>query len=97
MLAPKDYGLPFDEFRLHQLETALKIVAAFQRGMKLVLVQAPTGIGKTLISVLVPIMLEVNMLYTCHTKALQAQFMKDFKELGAEELTGRRNYLCYYF
>lgn len=94
MLTPRDYGLPFDEFRSHQLETALGIVAAFQRGVKLVLLQGPTGIGKTLISVLVAIMLEVNMLYTCHTKALQAQFMKDFKELGAEELTGRRNYLC---
>lgn len=94
MLTPKDYGLPFDEFRPHQLETALKIVAAFERGVKLVLLQAPTGIGKTLISVLVAVMLEVNMLYTCHTKALQAQFMKDFRELGAEELTGRRNYLC---
>lgn len=94
MLIPKDYGLPFDEFRPHQLETALRIAAAFQRGVKLVLLQAPTGIGKTLISVLVGIMLELNMLYTCHTKALQAQFMKDFKELGAEELTGRRNYPC---
>ena len=94
MLTPKDYGLPFNEFRPHQLETALKVKAAFERGVKLVLLQAPCGIGKTLISVLVTIMLEVNMLYTCHTKALQAQFMKDFEALGAEELTGRRNYPC---
>ncbi|MBA7562027.1 ATP-dependent DNA helicase DinG [subsurface metagenome] len=94
MLTPRDYDLPFDEFRPYQLETALRIVAAFQRGVKLVLLQAPTGIGKTLISVLVAIMLEVNLLYTCHTKALQAQFMKDFGDLGAKELTGRRNYPC---
>lgn len=94
MLTPRDYGLPFDEFRPHQLETGMKIVAAFQRGKKLVLVQAPTGVGKTLLAVLVAILLEVNMVYTCHTKDLQAQFMKDFGCLGAEELTGRRNYLC---
>ena len=94
MLTPKDFGLPFSKFRPYQLETALKIKAAFERGVKLVLLQAPTGIGKTLIAVLVAIMLELDMLYTSHTKALQAQFMKDFKELGAEELTGRRNYLC---
>lgn len=94
MLTPKDYGLPFDEFRRYQLETALKIVAAFQRGVKLVLLQAPTGVGKTLISVLVAIMLEVIMRYTSHTKTLQTQFMGDFKSLGAEELTGRRNYPC---
>lgn len=94
MLTPADFGLPFGEFRPYQLETALRVKSAFERGVKLVLLQAPTGIGKTLISVLVAVMLEVNMLYTCHTKALQAQFMKDFKDLGAEELTGRRNYPC---
>jgi len=95
VLTPKDFGFfMFDSFRPFQLETALRVKAAFERGVRLVLVQAPTGIGKTLLAVLVAIMLEVNMLYTCHTKTLQAQFMKDFKDLGAEELTGRRNYPC---
>lgn len=95
MLTPVDFGITkFKAFRPHQLETALEVKAAFERGMKLVLVQAPTGIGKTLIAVLIAIMLEVDMVYTCHTKALQAQFMKDFEGLGAEELTGRRNYPC---
>jgi len=94
MLTPKDYGLPFEKFRPHQLETTLKIKAAFDRGIKLVLVQAPTGIGKTLLSVLTATILELEMLYTCHTKTLQAQFMKDFGTLGAEELIGRANYPC---
>ena len=94
MLTPKDYGLPFENFRPHQLETALKIKAAFDRGIKVVLVQAPTGIGKTLLSVLVAMMLELDMIYTCHTKTLQQQFMKDFRVIGAEELTGRANYPC---
>lgn len=85
MITPKDFGLPFSEFRPHQLETALRVKSAFERGVKLVLLQAPTGVGKTLISVLVAIMLEVDMLYTCHTKALQVQFMKDFESMRAEE------------
>ena len=94
MLTPKDYGLSFDKFRPHQHETAWRIAVAFQRGKKLVLVQAPTGLGKTLLAVLVAIILEVNMVYTCHTKDLQTQFMENFRGLGAEELTGRRNYPC---
>lgn len=94
MLTPKDFGLPFNEFRPRQLETALMIKAAFERGAKLVLVQAPTGIGKTLLAVLAAVMLETNMLYTCQTKALQAQFMRDFESIGAEETMGRRNYPC---
>jgi len=94
MLRPKDYGLPFDKFRPHQHETAWRTVAAFQRRAKLVLVQAPTGLGKTSLGPLVADMLEVNIVYTCHTKNLQTQFMKDFGGLGAEELTGRRNYPC---
>lgn len=94
MITPKDYGLPFAEFRPHQLETALRVKSAFDRGAKLVLLQAPTGIGKTLIAILVAIMLEVIVRYTSQTKALQMQVMSDFKSLGAEELTGRRNYSC---
>jgi Rad3-related DNA helicase len=57
-----------------------------------VLVQAPTGIGKTLIAVLVAVMLELQMRYTCHSKQLQAQFCGDFPD--AVELLGRNNYVC---
>ena len=92
MLTPKDFGLPFSEFRPHQLETALKVKAAFDRGKKFVLVQAPTGVGKTLIAVLVAAMFELQMRYTCHSKQLQAQFCRDFPD--AVELLGRNNYVC---
>jgi len=95
MLVPADFGLSqFPRFRQYQLEIALKIKAAFEKGVKLVLLQAPTGTGKTLISVLVGIMLGFDILYTCHTKAQQAQFMGDFTDSGAVELMGRNNYVC---
>lgn len=100
MLAPVDlvtdrfkrFVSRFKEFRPHQLETALKVKAAFDRGKKFVLVQAPTGIGKTLIAVLVAAMLELQVRYTSHSKQLQAQFIGDFPD--AVELLGRNNYLC---
>jgi hypothetical protein len=82
----------FKEFRPYQLETALKIKAAFERGKKFVLLQAPTGAGKTLIAVLVAAMLELQMRYTCHSKQQQAQFTDSFPV--AIELLGRNNYSC---
>jgi len=52
MLAPVDlvsdrfkkFVSRFKEFRPYQLETALKVKAAFDRGKEFVLVQAPTGV-----------------------------------------------------
>jgi len=100
MLAPidlvsdrfKKFVSRFKESRPHQLETALRAKAAYDRARKFVLVQAPTGIGKTLIAVLVAGMLELQMRYTCHSKQLQAQFCRDFPD--AVELLGRNNYIC---
>lgn len=88
----KKFVSSFKEFRPYQLETALKVKAAFDRGKKFVLVQAPTGVGKTLIAVLVAGMLELQMRYTCYSKQLQAQFCGDFP--NAVELLGRNNYRC---
>ena len=88
----KKFVSHFKEFRPHQLETALKVKAAFDRGKKFVLVQAPTGIGKTLIAVLIAAMMELQVRYTSHSKQLQAQFIGDFPD--AVELVGRNNYLC---
>ncbi|MBA7613841.1 ATP-dependent DNA helicase DinG [subsurface metagenome] len=88
----KKFVSRFKEFRPYQLETALKVKAAFDRGKKFVLVQAPTGVGKTLLAVMVAATLELQVRYTSHSKQLQAQFVDDFPD--AVELLGRNNYLC---
>ena len=88
----KQFFIHFDNFRPNQLEVILKIVAAFRRGKKFVLVQAPTGSGKTFIAVMVAAMLELRMVYICLSKQLQAQFIHDFPD--AVELLGRNNYVC---
>jgi Rad3-related DNA helicase len=94
MIKPFDYGIDKPSFRQYQFETAVKTVAAFQAGAKVVGINAPCGFGKSLECVLDARMLEVPMLYVCHTHALQQQFMRDYVSMGAEELKGRANYPC---
>lgn len=90
-LTPADLGLPtkFKDFRPHQVEALERILASKK---KVVLVQAPTGIGKTVIMAALAKCLKKPMLYTCLTKQLQGQVVADFPY--AVELKGRSNYRC---
>ena len=90
-LSPEDLGLPekFSEFRPQQL-MALERIARTDK--KVILLQAPTGSGKTLIMAAMGRHLDTQVLYTCHTKQLQGQVIDDFPY--AVELKGRANYFC---
>jgi len=87
--SPRELGLPakFTEFRPVQIEALEKILASPKRW---ILLQAPTGTGKTLIAAALQKLTRKPMLYTCVTKDLQDQFCKDFPY--AVELKGRDNY-----
>lgn len=87
---PQELGLPgrFREFRPVQVEALQKILASDKRW---VLLQAPTGSGKSLIAAALQRLSGGQLLYTCHTKTLQDQFIRDFAPL-AVELKGRENY-----
>lgn len=91
---PQELGLPakFKEFRPVQVEALKKILATDKRW---ILLQAPTGSGKTLIAAAAQKLLKRRMLYTCRTKDLQAQFCRDFPY--AVELKGRENYPTRFF
>jgi Rad3-related DNA helicase len=88
---PKELGLPrkFKEFRPEQWE-AVETIAASEA--KVVLLQAPTGVGKTVVMAALGKYLNTKILYTCHTKQLQDQVRGDFPY--AVELKGRSNYSC---
>ena len=88
---PAELGLPdkFGEFRSQQL-MALERISRSDK--KVILLQAPTGSGKTLIMAALGRHLDTQVLYTCHTKQLQGQVMQDFPY--AVELKGRANYFC---
>jgi len=91
MLTPVEFGLPetFTSFRENQLETAAKICASPKYCFML---DAPTGIGKSLIAATAQKLMEKKVVYLCITKQLQDQLLRDFPY--ARTLKGRGNYVC---
>lgn len=77
-------------FRPQQLEAIQQILSAFQSKKKIVLLDAPTGSGKTLIGEMVRREMSARALYLCSSLALQSQFSRDFPT--ASILKGRSNY-----
>ena len=73
-----------------QSSAADQAITAFNNGSKVVLLDAPTGTGKTLIAEIVRQELSVRGLYVCSTLNLQDQFAHDFPD--AAILRGRSNY-----
>lgn len=80
--------------RSHQVEAIEQIVAAFRR-RSVVMLDAPTGAGKTLIGEVSRQILRLEHsfrsgLYVCTTKSLQEQFLHDFPD--AKLIKGKANY-----
>lgn len=80
----------FQGFRDHQYSAIEQVVDAYDRGVKVVVLDAPTGSGKTLIGETVRRLLDVAALYVCNSKSLQDQFLRDYPY--ATLLKGRSNY-----
>lgn len=80
----------FTEYRAHQIEAINAILAAYDGGIPVVVLDAPTGSGKTLIAETVRRLLRLSALYICTTKTLQDQFLHDYDY--AKILKGRSNY-----
>ena len=81
---------PFQEARNNQREVIEKIISAYENGKKYVILNAPTGSGKSAIG------LTVARYYTCSyfltsQKVLQEQYYKDFK---IPYVFGRASYTC---
>ena len=66
------------EIRPHQYQAMLEIKEAFDEGMEMVVVSAPTGSGKTLLGELARRIIGERGLYVCNGLALQDQFVRDF-------------------
>jgi len=79
----------FTSIRKHQYHAVQEIINAYNDGIPMVVVDAPTGSGKTLIGELVRRVRGDRGLYVCHGKDLQDQFVRDF---DAPVLKGRVNY-----
>lgn len=79
-----------EELRPHQIQAVEEIADAYSRGASVVMLDAPTGSGKTLIAEMVRRYMRKRALYVCSSKTLQDQFMRDFDY--AAVLKGRSNY-----
>lgn len=95
-VTPAELSLPakFKEFREVQKAAIERVVSSDKR---FVLLQGPTGSGKTLIAAAAQRILTDRMLYICFTKQLQDQFIDDYEfcldhKPLAIELKGRANY-----
>ena len=82
------------DFRPYQEDAIVDILEAYERGAKVVFLDAPTGSGKTLIAEATRRKLATDALYTCTTKTLQDQFISDYDY--AALLKGRDNYPTMY-
>ena len=93
-MKPSDLELPekFPSFRNQQLETAARINVSKKYAYML---DAPTGVGKSLVAATVQRLSKKNICYVCTTKQLQDQLMKDFPY--ARTVKGRTNYPCLKF
>lgn len=83
----------FKEFRSHQVDAILQIVQRFSEGYRTVMLDAPTGAGKTVIGEAVRQIVSDKgrrSMYLCTTKTLQDQFLHDFPY--ARVIKGRNNY-----
>lgn len=78
------------EIRPHQTQALQEISEAFARGIRCVVLDAPTGSGKTLIGELTRQVVGGKSLYVCNDKGLQDQFLRDFPD--SRVLKGRSNY-----
>lgn len=91
------FGLPpipakFTEFRPHQWPAIIETINLLESGVKVVMISAPTGSGKTIIGEAVRRLYanRTPTTYACTTKSLQDQILSDFDY--AKVLKGRSNY-----
>lgn len=73
-------NFPFPEIRSQQLEVLQEICDAFNSGYKCIVLEAPTGFGKSAVAVCVARTLGKSYI-CCGTKDLQTQYARDFRFL----------------
>lgn len=98
---PEDLGLPakFDRWRpIDRTRSQYDvIVAAACSDKRFVIINAPTGIGKTAIYLGLASLLGGRGAVLTQTKGLQSQIAAEFQPMGLVEVKGQSNYPCLYF
>lgn len=84
-------AFPFKSYRAGQREAIASAREAFKRGKRFVVIEAPTGAGKSAVAVTLAREASSSYLLTAQ-KILQAQYRRDFPDLAL--MKGRANYRC---
>lgn len=84
-------SFPFARFRDGQREALAEVTDAFASGHRIVVLEAPTGSGKSAIAVALAREAASAYLLTAQ-KLLQDQYLRDFRDLAL--MKGRSNYDC---
>ena len=84
---------PYPSYRPYQKETILRIVEAFERGKRFVIIEVPTGGGKSGIAWTIANHIGQSYIITAQ-KALQTQYVRDFGDVLVD-LKGRNAYECW--
>lgn len=87
-----DQAFPFDKYRPHQKEAIIEALTHFIDGKKNVIIEAPTGSGKSAIALTIAKILKSSYYLTIQ-KMLQSQLMTDFSDTLVD-LKGRNSYRC---
>lgn len=82
---------PFKTYRAGQREAIASAREAFKRGKRFVVIEAPTGSGKSAVAVTLAREASSSYLLTAQ-KILQEQYRRDFPDLAL--MKGRANYRC---
>ena len=80
----------FSEFRDQQWEAIVDIQRHLENGVKVVMLSAPTGSGKSLVGEATRRLTPGNAVYACTTKSLQEQIQRELPY--AKTIKGRSNY-----
>ena len=96
----KDYlkYFPFDSPRKEQEEIIDKTLDAISKGKKFILIEAPTGVGKSAISINLGhygASLGKHSYILTTQKILQDQYVQDFKNIAS--IKGKDNYTCQFY
>lgn len=89
-------ALPHDEPRRGQLLAIRFILNSFRSGKRVVILEAPTGAGKSAIGLAVAEFFR-NSFYLTIQKILQTQISQDYSSANLVELRGRNAYPCTFY
>lgn len=91
--APTVLGFP-DQFTSYRAEQTRAIIDVTESAERVRVVSAPTGIGKSVIGITIPVITQGRGLILTSTRILQRAYMSAAEQMGMRLVQGASNYRC---